>query len=272
MRATLKIWLAEPLVYFLLAGALIFGIWRWTEDATDPYRIEITPAERARIAAQWEAQMGRAPDESELNALIERFVREEIYYREALRLGLDAHDTIIRRRLAQKLGFLTEDIATAGEPTEQELRAYYSAHAERYEAPELFTFEHRYFSAERRNDAEAAARAAVAALNEGADTDSGDPFILQSVFRARSLREIGDLFGRQFAEGLEELSPGDWQGPLRSAYGWHAVRISERTAARQRPYSEVAARVSNDYAQSQRDAANTRYYETLKRRYQVVHH
>ena len=261
--------LREPLTYFLLAGAAIFLVWDRLQDERDQYRIEISSQERARIAAQWEAQMGRAPSADEMSGLLDQFIREEIYYREALRIGLDRNDTIIRRRLAQKLGFLTEDIAAAQPATEDELRAYYQQHLTRYREPEKFSFQHRYFSAERRTDAESDAAQAVATLRQGQESES-DPFMLQSAFAGRSQRQVADLFGSEFARGLTELDPDTWHGPLRSAYGWHAVLVQARSEPRQQTFEEVTARVANDRNQAIRNQANEDYYQTLKSRYQVV--
>ena len=263
--------LREPLTYFLLAGAVLFFVWDWFEADPGNYHIEITTQERERIRAQWEGQMDRKPSAEEMTGLVEQFVREEVYYREALLLGLDQNDTIIRRRLAQKLEFLTEDIATAKPAGEQELRTFYDQHQANYSEPGKYAFTHHYFSTERRSDSHAVATRAIATLNTAPETaPPGDPFMLQAEFVARSVREIADLFGSDFALGIAELAPGMWQGPVRSAYGWHAVMLQEHTPARQQAYEEVAARVANDYAQNARDDANKRYYKSLRDRYQVT--
>ena len=261
----------EPLVYFLAAGAVLFWLWSWRAASDDSYRIEVDAQERARLAAQWQAQMGRAPTTAEQQGLVDQFVREEIYYREALRMGLDEDDVIIRRRLAQKLTFLTEDIATAGEPAPATLRAHYEDNLPRYRSVERFSFEHRYFSAERHEDAQARAHQTIDALNQ--DTSpafSPDPFMLQAQFEQRSVAEVASLFGGEFAQGLASLNTGVWDGPVRSAYGWHAVRVTHREPARQLAFDEVDKRVARDFADHQRDNANRRYYESLRSRYQVV--
>lgn len=270
----LSVWRAlrrEPLVYFLAAGAALFWLWSWQSTADADYRIEIDAPERERLAAQWQAQMGRVPTAAELAGLVEQFVREEIYYREALRMGLDRDDVIIRRRLAQKLTFLTEDIATATQPTQAALRAHYEANLPRYVSRERVSFQHRYFSAERHADAEARARDAVAALNAGRGPSyQPDPFMLQADFAKRTDNEVSALFGNQFAAHLFALDVDVWDGPVRSAYGWHAVHVSAREPARQLDLAEVAERVARDLAQSQREAANRQYYEALRARYEVV--
>lgn len=259
--------LREPLLYFLAAGAALFFIGDVLGD--DPNtRIVVSDAQRDRLAAQWRAQMGRPPSADELNALIEQWIREEIYYREAVAMGLDQDDVILRRRLAQKLTFLTEDLATAVPPGEAALQDYYAAHADRYRQAERFTFSHRFFSTERHDDARAAALEALPP--SGSEPAPGDPFMLQSSYVERSTREIAQLFGREFAAALPTLPLETWSEPVPSAYGWHLVRVDARRPARQLAYPEVAERVLTDYLQTRREQANEAQFAALRARYQVV--
>jgi peptidyl-prolyl cis-trans isomerase C len=255
----------EPLFFFLLAGAVIFAVSELTSGPGDDYLIAVTDAERARISDQWRAQMGRAPTDEELAGLVEQWVREEIYYREALRMGLDRNDVIIRRRLAQKLTFLTEDVIAGAAPSTDELEAYFEANSQRYRIPERFTFRHRYFSTERRPNAREDAAAALAD-----ETVRGDPFMLQKAYALRSSREIGDLFGADFADGLARLTPGSWQGPIRSAYGWHVVLVEQRAPARLPSLEDVQKRVAADLSQERRRQANEEYYRSLRQRYEII--
>ncbi len=257
--------LREPLVYFLLAGAVVFAVDRLDSGSADDNVIEVTSAQLKRMSDQWQAQMGRPPTEQELAGLTEQWIREEIYYREARNMGLDENDVIIRRRLAQKLTFLIEDLADAEATDPAALEAYYEANPGKYTRPEQFSFEHRYFSSERHADAEAAARLALD--NEDA---TGDPFMLQRSYAARSQREIRDLFGREFAASLALLDAGaDWQGPLRSAYGWHLVQLKARTPEQLRPLDEVRRDVAADLAVARRREANQARYEDLQERYEI---
>ncbi|MFK7914562.1 MAG: peptidyl-prolyl cis-trans isomerase [Pseudomonadales bacterium] len=260
--------LREPLLWFALLGALIFLAEGWfNTDA--PKQIVITNAIEQRMADQWQGQMGRAPSAEELTGLTEQWIKEEIYAREAAAMGLDQNDTIIRRRLVQKLTFLTEDIATAAEPEEAALAAYYNEHIERYREPARFDFEHRYFSSDRRNDALADATAALQTLAKDDAAQIGDAFMLQLRFANRSERQIGDLFGRDFAAGLVKLESGSWQGPLRSAYGQHLVRVTATSASAVQPLAQVRTRVLADYAQQRREQANTAFYEGLREQYVI---
>ena len=260
-------WLKDPLVIFLVVGAGIFMASQWLSEDDIPYTIEIQPQDMQRLNDQWSMQMRRPPTEVELAGLLEQFIKEEIYYREAQRLGLDRNDTIVRRRMVQKLTFLTEDIATATPLDEAELNAYYQAHKADYQLPERFSFRHRYFSSDRRADANADATTALTDDNLG-----GDPFMLQRDYAQRSAREIGDLFGRMFADALSVLAPGEqWQGPLESAYGWHAVQLKAKTQVRIEAFDEVRARVVSDAQQDARKQANESYFSGLKARYDVLY-
>jgi len=262
-------YLKDPLTLFLAFGLIIFFAERLFSSGPDgDYLIEVTAGQQARIFDQWQAQMGRPPTEQEANGLVEQWIREEIFYREARKLGLDDNDTIIRRRLAQKLTFLNEDLANAEPPTEAALAEYFQANLADYLIPERYSFEHRYYSSDRREDAEADARTALAG-----GEDLGDPFILQKSYAQRSAREIGDLFGRAFAEalaGLDRAQPDNWQGPIPSAYGWHLVRLSDAEASREPLMSEVMDAVRRDFLQERRRTANDDFYQSLKSRYEIV--
>ena len=271
MRALLHTLKSEPLVYFLAAGFVVFAAWDWWSGEQSRFQIVVSQEERERIAAQWEAQMGRPPNDTEMSGMVDDFVREEVYYQEALRMGLDQNDTVIRRRLAQKLTFLTEDLAAASAADQEALDAFYTEHIHRYTEPEKYSFTHHYFSAEQSRNAKARAAQAVNAGNRGEDlTGRGDPFLLESEFRDRTAAQIAALLGEPFATSIATLPEGGWHGPVRSAFGWHAVLLEKRTAQRVQPHAEVQGRVLADYAQQVREAANESFYAELKQNYRVV--
>ena len=257
--------LADPLITFLAIGAMLLVAGKYWRPDSESFRIDITPAEVARLADQWQVQMQRLPSAEEMTGLIDAFVREEIYYREAKKLGLDADDTIVRRRLVQKLTFLTEDIATTTPPDDATLEAWYREHQDVYTQPNRISFTHRYFSVDRRPDAKADADHALTD-----ESVADDPFMLQKSYAQRSTREIGDLFGRAFATEIEALSGQGWQGPIRSAYGWHPVRIEERLPAALISFAQVRDRVLADFQMEARKVANSAYYDNLKSQYTIV--
>lgn len=257
----------DPLWLFLLFGTLLFGLARWQDD---PKVIHVSDGDIERLSLQWQQQMRREPTQVERQNLIAQFIRDEAYYQEALRLGLDTDDTIVRRRLIQKVTFLTEDLVSM-EPAEQKtLRDFYDANRQRYEAPEQFTFQHIYFSSDRDTDTsrDSARGMAIKAISN--PTVSGDPFMLQTKYARRSLREIGDLFGRAFAEQLVALDvKTDWQGPIQSAYGWHAVLLENRLPAQALPFQQVQEKVLLDWRQERREEANKAYLTQLLDTYEI---
>ena len=257
----------DPLVSFLFAGTLLFFVTDWFSGDNEAYQIQVTANEVQRLSDQWSLQMRRPPNKQELDGLISAFLKEEIYYREALKLNLDANDTIVRRRLVQKLTFLTEDIATNEPPATEALQSFYTAQIDKYMEPAKFSFAHRYFSTDRRDNSEAVA------INALTDTRiKGDPFMLQREYAQRSQRDIGNLFGRGFAEKLAAL-PGSegWQGPLKSAYGWHVVKLLNVAPARVQPFNEVIEKVKVDWQQAQRKIATERYFANLKAKYSITY-
>jgi len=265
--------LRDPLTVFVVLGALVFAVDAMVGE--DDPRIVIDDATLARLADQWRAQAGREPTPEEIEALVGDHVREEILYREALRMGLDRDDVIVRRRLAQKLAFLSEDLTVPDEPAEDALGAYYASHRDRYRLPDRMSFSHVYFSAERRgaDAARADAKAELSTLGEpppDAWRTLGDPFILSRSYAERTVQEVQDLFGREFAETLAGLDTlAEWQGPVASAYGSHLVRIEARIPARDLALDEARDRVRDDYLVDARKSANEAFYRALRERYRV---
>lgn len=267
-----RLWRAarDPLLLFLLLGAGVFvlhGLWRGDESRV----ITVTEAQADRIAALWQTQTGRAPSKQELQALIDDHVREEILVREARRLRLDEGDVIVRRRLAQKLSFLTEDVAALTPPDAAALLAYFEANRQRYATPAVITFSHIYFSPDRREDAAGDAARALATLDPDAWRTTGDPFMLGRTYAYASLPRVRKDFGDGFAEALLDIqADGTWRGPVASGYGLHLVRVDERAAARSADYAAVAQRVAADFDAERRAEANRVHFENLKATYTVV--
>jgi peptidyl-prolyl cis-trans isomerase C len=266
--------LREPLLHFLLFGAALFLIYDVVggEDGQRDRNIVVTAAEQERLAMGWARQWQRPPTADEFRGLIEGHLREEVLFREAVAMGLDEGDTIIRRRLAQKMEFLSEDLATAVEPTEEELRSFLEAEPERFRVPARSTFSHVYVSRDRRGDAAARdAEQILEALRNGADPAmAGDTFMLQARYAARSEAEIAQLFGTAFAARVVQLEPGPWQGPVASGYGLHLVRVEERIAERMPDLSEVRAAVRNELLARRRRQANQALVAGLRERYEIV--
>jgi hypothetical protein len=257
----------------MLLGAALFGLSSLLGDSgTDRQaRIVVTRDDVARIVVAWERQWGRPPSEEELSGLVASHIREEVLYREAVALRLDRDDTIVRRRLVQKLEFLTEDTALAKPPSEEEIAAFYRDHSIQFAEPARLTFSHVYVSTDRRGDAAPDDAAALLEnLRAGADpAQLGDPFMLQRHFALRTEAELGQLFGREFASRLFALASEEWSGPIASGYGLHLVRIEQRQDGYQPELAAVYDAVRNEWLGQKRREANQEYYGRLRRRYAI---
>jgi peptidyl-prolyl cis-trans isomerase C len=272
MRKLLK----EPLLHFLLLGALIFALngWRNHEKAAELSRdrIEVTASTITWLREGFTRQWHRAPDADELRGLVNDHLREEVLYREALAMGLDRDDSIVRRRMAQKMEFLTQDIAAAVEPDDAALRKYFEQNATRYTKAGRVSFRHVFFSKERRGaKADAEAREALAALAQGAsDETMGDPFLRELEFTDASADDIAAALGREFAGKVAATPAGEWHGPVASTYGLHLVRVSGRGEPQAVAFEAVRDTVARDFSDERRRTANRDFLERLKAQYRIT--
>jgi hypothetical protein len=265
------------LLQFVALGLALFAVDRvLTRDAAprEGYaRIELTPDDVRQIGFAWIAQGRAAPSPEELRPLAEGRVREEILYREALALGLDRDDTIVRRRLAQKMEFLFDDVGALREPVSGELRAWFDAHAERFAEPPRVTFRHLWFSPDRRGAAARDDARRTLATLAGAPADAAPPadgFMFQDHYGDRSFDEIARTFGPQFAHALFAVPPGAWAGPLESGYGWHVVWVVALTSARVPAFEDVEPEVREAWIEAQRADVRECAFAALRARYEVV--
>jgi hypothetical protein len=264
--------LRDPILHFLALGALIFAGYQLmgSDSDADDLRIQISATDIAHLQETWRLQWGRNPTAAELRNLVDAYVREEILYREAMALGLDRDDVIVRRRLAQKMEFLTEDIATAGDPSAADLAAYFAENADQYREPPKVTVRHVFFSRERRRDAaKADAEAALRTLDGNPPPGLGDPFLGPARFSGRTEPELARQLGNDFAAAVFDLPEGRWSGPIQSVYGFHLVRVEDRRAGRQQTLADVRDRVLQDWRQSRRQAANDALYQDLRSKYKI---
>jgi hypothetical protein len=272
--------LREPLVQFLVAGALLFAAYQALSPSvrqgvgTDAHTIELTDADLRQLSVGWLAQGRPAPTPDEMQALVEARVREEVLYREALALGLDRDDTIVKRRLAQKMDFLAEDLSELRQPTTADLAAFLEQHPERFSEPPRVSFRHLYFSPDRRSARarEVAERARTALIGKGADGgDSlGDRFMFQDYYAERAPEQLAKDFGPAFANSLFALAPGSWQGPIESGFGWHLVFVESLSAARAPALEEIEPEVEKAWVEAERRKVREQLYAEMRSRYQVI--
>jgi peptidyl-prolyl cis-trans isomerase C len=269
----------EPLLQFLILGALIFAMAHVVQSERDAAQrqIVVDAQLQRRIVAVNQSQSGITPGAAQLERLVEDYIDDEVMYREAMRLGLDRDDEIVRRRLIQKVRFLQRDLATAPISGESELRAYYSAHPELFAAAASVSFEQLYFSADRGGwpEAEARARHALDRV-ERTPTSSTEPgmddaFPFQIPAQDFTRVEADRLFGdTPIVDALFGTPEGQWSGPHRSAYGWHLIRVDRRRLSSVAPFVEVRAQVQAAYTQEQMKAAEQRELQALRARYEIV--
>ena len=255
--------LREPLVHFAVLGALIFAAFGNSTTA-DERRIVIDAARVQRISGQYAQNFRRAPGADELDALIRDDVTEEVYYREALRLGLDRDDEVVRRRMRVKMeafGVTAEDIAV---PDDATLQRWLAAHPDQFAGEATYAFDQRYLGAD--------AAGAVAALNElrGGRDFAGAAIPLPAQFEAIGAGEAAELFGDDFAAELNRLPLGEWSGPIGSGLGQHLVRVQKRESAAPLSLATIRQRVENDWRAAMARARTERAYRALLKRYDVV--
>lgn len=272
--------LREPLVQFLLVGLALFGTWHVVRPADaareEGRRIVITEDDLKQIKLGWAAQGQPPPTGPQLQALVDAKVREEVLYREALALGLDKDDTIVKRQLARKMEFVAEDVSKLEEPAPGELRAWYEKNRARFALPPRATFRHIYFSPDKRganarSDAEAAlAPLAGRGIDAAADPAAGDPFMFQSYYGDRSLDVIAKEFAPKFARALVGVPAHTWAGPIESGYGWHLVFVDAMTPQRIPDFEEIEAQVKSAWTEERREQTRARLYDAMRARYEVV--
>ncbi len=270
-------WLREPLLHFLLIGAALFVIYSLQNDDVidDSNRIVISQAHLSRLVAAWEKRWQRPPTQTELDGLIEQQIREEVLYREALGMGLDKHDSIVRRRLAQKVEFISADIAAQVEPSDAELAEYLKANAGKFELPGRVSFDQVYFNADKRGaSVEQDALQLQAELGKPGtvvDFDSaGDAFMFGQQHENVTQTDVARLFGEGFSEDIFALPAGDWQALVSSGYGLHLVRINNKTAAIQPELTTVRDKVRVEWLSEQRRLIDEAFYQSLRQRYDIV--
>ncbi len=266
--------LREPLLHFVLLGAGLFALHRMVAaPEAEPGRIAITPGHVEQMLLGFSRTWQRPPTRQELEGLIEDRVREEVLAREAVALGLDRDDTVIRRRLRQKMEFVSQDLAEETAPGDADLQTFLDAHADRFRRPERFELEQVYVSTERRGERAAADAerilARLAADPEAPRDALGDASLLPSALRGAAPAEIARHFGEAFVAELERAPVGHWLGPLRSPYGLHLVRVAARQPGALPPLAEIRGEVEREWQATRRSELDETFYLELRRRYDV---
>jgi peptidyl-prolyl cis-trans isomerase C len=277
LAIALKAFIREPLVHFLVLGAGVFGLFAFVGDRSEiePDEIVVGAGQIERMSQAWRKTRMRPPTQPELEGLIRDYIKEEVLYREALVLGLDQDNAVIRRHLRQKMEFLSEDIAARTEPDDETLQAFLDANPDKFRTDPQITFQHIYFSWDKRGDLAAPDARQVLATLSGNETDDevaalGDPLPLPHSVERYPVREVANLFGRDFAAQLMFVETGQWLGPVPSGFGLHLVIVDERIDAVLPQLDVVRDAVVREWREEQRQSVNEVFYETLRTRYNVV--
>jgi hypothetical protein len=271
--------LREPLVHFLLLGAALFLLDAWLRPAAAPAantEIVVSEARIRSLAQNFRRTWQRPPTQEELDGLVEAHVREEVFYREALALGLDRDDAIIRRRLQQKMEFVSEEAAALAKPSDDELAKYLEAHADAFRVEPRATFAQVYLDPRKRSATlEADVRRLLHTLNAaGPNADparAGDRLmLLEPRYENATQSEIARVFGAAFATTVVGQPPGTWAGPVKSGYGVHLVHVEAVIQGGVPALADVRPLVEREWTNAKRKELSSAFYEKLRAKYRVT--
>ena len=269
--------LMDPLLHFLLIGAalfLVFGLIKGPADNQEN-RIVISRGDIESLKANFARTWRRPPTEKELSNLVEDQVRDEISYREAVAMGLDQQDRVIRKRLRMKMELLAEDMVGLAPPSDDDLKNFLAAHRDSFRRDAQISFTHIYLNSDKRgadveNDAREMLTELSAAGPDAASDSYGDPIMLPREFTLDYSRDVERVFGKSFSQDLLQVEPGAWAGPVRSSYGLHLVYVQERIAARDPELSEVRQAVEREWTARRRKEVKEEVYKKLRERYTIT--
>jgi hypothetical protein len=265
--------LKEPLLHFMVIGGLLFGAHAALAPSDDAeataFTIHLTAADADWLKQTWTRQWNRSPTDEELRGLLADHLKEEVLSREARALELDVGDTIVRRRLAQKMAFVLDDTIRTAQPTEADLRALYEKRPELVQTPPRVSFTQIFF---RRGDGDGGARTSLAALSEGnaVPDQVGERLLLGDTFADEDEQALTNLFGAGFAHAVLALSPGRWSGPIASGYGLHLVKVTSIEPSQSPPFAEVRERLAETWRRERQEMASAQQYQDLLGKYRLV--
>jgi hypothetical protein len=255
---------------------LLYGLFAEPVVEETDKTIVITAGEIQWMQTSWQKRWNRPPTDKEFDGLIQQYIKETVLYREAVTMGLNKHDMVIRRRLAQKLEFLAKDLVALTPPTEAELQAYFAEHQADYQAPTLYTFTQVFFDPDKRGDAtlDDAEKVKATLVAQGDAIDDagalGDGLMLQNYYPKKDRTEIQRNLGSGFTDTLVTLAPGQWHGPVLSGFGVHLVYVSSITEPPPPIFAELRERVIADWSRQRGEELNDKFYASLREQYTVV--
>ncbi len=262
--------LREPIVHFLIAGALVFALMSGRAPDLGERRIVVNEALVSRLANRWTESFRRAPSQEELDGLIAEYVRDQVYYREALSLGLDQDDEVVMRRMRNKMLALATSDVEAATPGDAELQKLIDKDPARYAAEVTYSFDQLYLGADS-PAARTKAAEALKLLQAGQSADRlAQPAPIPSAYSQNAASDVAAVFGGPFADGLRGLPLGQWTGPVTSGLGLHMVRVTARSSPAKPELEKVRQQVTNDWHNSARQRAEEAAYRKVLANYDVV--
>lgn len=268
--------LKEPLTHFIVLGGLIFAAYAWlgSGDAgqDDRKQIVIDQAKLDHLKKLWKLQWRRDPAPTDLAAIIDRELRQEVFYREALTLGLDRNDAIIKRRLAQKMEAVADDLSTLMQPpTDDRLKAYFRSREDFFKLPKAYGFKQILFLPDEQ-DREARIEATLVSLQGGAEPpeDRRNKLAVPGDWPLTPVSDLQNAFGGDFARALDNLPIGQWSGPVRSGYGWHLVFLEAKEETRMPEFEKVRDFVAREYEYRSVLKSQDRMFKELIDKYKVT--
>ncbi len=267
--------LRDPLVHFTLAAALLFAVYaalsRDERQDAMAQQVLISEGKIRWLQQTFSNQWQRTPTSEETENLVAGLVEEELLSREAKSLGLDQDDTIIRRRLAQKLGFLIDDTTRIAEPSDAQLRRFYSDNIDHFTSMPAISFRQVYFSPQQRPNVEQDAKAALVLISAGGETGAalGDRLMLDAEFHDADQRTVSSLFGADFANAIFAMTPHAWHGPVASGFGFHLVEVTDQRPAESLPFDSVRDKVIVEWRRQEEAKIKAAYLDRLKSKYGV---
>ncbi len=268
----------EPLLQFLVIGACIYGayaLYGTPAETIDDRTVRVDANRIAAFVGEWEMRWSRPPTRDELNRVTDSYVREDILYRQAVAIGLAEDDPITRRRVAQKLEFLTSDIALSKQPEPGELERYFADNLNLFRQPDQITFSHAFLDPDRRGDATLGdADLLLAHLQAAGEPDpaippAGDRFMQQAHYPLATEQEVRRQMGSGFAATVMRLAPGQWHGPVLSGFGVHLVYVHDLRQTPAPDFAEVSDTVRKAWTVEQQEQFNEDFFASLKSTYNI---
>lgn len=277
----MKTLLHEPLVHFLLLGAALFAVYAYVSGTPASSgelttQIALTPQEVLELTTYHRQQTHRAPTPEEMNALVERLVQDEVLYREAMAMGIDKHDPVVKSHLAKKMRGMTEGFIDVPDPSASELQAWYVKNEDKFRVPARASFRQVFFAADRRGEKAKpdAAEALTKLAGQGKDSQLaaklGDPANSSDHYDGVSPDELQKMYGPEFVSAISKAAKGSWQGPIQSSKGWHLVFVDSYDSGGAPDFKEIERAVKKAWELEQRQAAWRKAYEGMRSKYTVT--